>query len=79
MANELCVAEIDVSTRRRGIPCERGEVPSAIGFNGVTGGLKVFRLVASIALPSLGKAQVPVFVVTPEDSSIKFFVKHRWL
>ena len=29
----------------------------------------------SIALPSLGKAQVPVFVVTPEDSSIKFFVK----
>jgi polyisoprenoid-binding protein YceI len=31
--------------------------------------------VASIALPSLGKAQVPVFVVTPEDSSIKFFVK----
>ena len=48
---------------------------STIGFNGVTGGLKVFWLVASIALPSLGKAQVPVFVVTPEDSSIKFFVK----
>ena len=48
---------------------------STIGFNGVTAGLKVFCLLASIALPSLGKAQVPVFVVTPEDSSIKFFVK----
>src|SRR6266849_2095007 len=36
---------------------------------------KILCLVASIALPSLGKAQVPVFVVTPEDSSIKFFVK----
>src|SRR5258708_39713133 len=36
---------------------------------------KILCLVASIALPTLGKAQVPVFVVTPEDSSIKFFVK----
>jgi polyisoprenoid-binding protein YceI len=36
---------------------------------------KILWLVASIALPSLGRAQVPVFVVTPEDSSIKFFVK----
>src|SRR6267154_1589750 len=36
---------------------------------------KTLCLVASIALPSLGNAQVPVFVVTPEDSSIKFFVK----
>ena len=36
---------------------------------------KILCLVASIALPSLGKAPVPVFVVTPEDSSIKFFVK----
>ncbi len=48
---------------------------STIGFKGVTGGLKVFCLVASITLPSLSKAQVPVFVVTPEDSSINFFVK----
>ena len=48
---------------------------SKIGFNGVIDGLKVLCLVASIALPSLGKAQVPVFVVTPEDSSIRFFVK----
>jgi polyisoprenoid-binding protein YceI len=46
-----------------------------LGFNGVIDGLKVLCLVASIALPSLGKAQVPEFVVTPEDSSIKFFVK----
>jgi polyisoprenoid-binding protein YceI len=37
--------------------------------------LKALCLVASIALPSLGGTQVPVFVVTPEDSSIKFFVK----
>jgi len=29
---------------------------------------KILCLVASIALPSLGKAQVPVFVVTPEES-----------
>ena len=48
---------------------------STIGFNGVTGVVKVLCLVASIALPSLGRAQVPVFVVTPEDGSIKFFVK----
>ena len=46
-----------------------------MGFNGVIDGLKVLCLVTSIALPSLGKAQVPEFVVTPEDSSIKFFVK----
>jgi polyisoprenoid-binding protein YceI len=37
--------------------------------------LKILFLVAAFALPSPGKAQVPVFVVTPEDSSIKFFVK----
>jgi len=37
--------------------------------------LKVLCLLACAALPSLGRAQVPVFVVTPEDSSIKFFVK----
>lgn len=48
---------------------------STIAFNGVIDGLKALCLVASIALPSLGKAQGPVFVVTPEDSSIRFFVK----
>jgi polyisoprenoid-binding protein YceI len=37
--------------------------------------LKVLCLLACAALPSLGRAQVPVFVVTPEDSSVKFFVK----
>lgn len=37
--------------------------------------LEILYLVASIALPSFGRAQVPVFVVAPEDSSIKFFVK----
>jgi polyisoprenoid-binding protein YceI len=26
-------------------------------------------------LPSLAQEQVPVFAITPEDSSIKFFVK----
>jgi polyisoprenoid-binding protein YceI len=29
----------------------------------------------SAVLPSVGRAQVPVFAITPEDSSIKFFVK----
>jgi polyisoprenoid-binding protein YceI len=37
--------------------------------------LKVLCLLACAALPSLGRAQVPVFVVKPEDGSIKFFVK----
>jgi polyisoprenoid-binding protein YceI len=37
--------------------------------------LRVLCLLGCIALPSLSRAQVPVFVVTPEDSSIKFFVK----
>ena len=35
----------------------------------------VLCLLGCIALPSLSRAQVPVFVVTPEDSSIRFFVK----
>ena len=35
----------------------------------------VLCLLGCIALPSLSRAQVPVFVVTPEDSSIQFFVK----
>jgi len=48
---------------------------STIGFNGGIDGFKILCLAASIALPPLGKAQVPVFVVTPENSSIKFFVK----
>jgi polyisoprenoid-binding protein YceI len=37
--------------------------------------LRGLCLVASIALPPLGQTQAPVFVVTPEDSSIRFFVK----
>jgi polyisoprenoid-binding protein YceI len=37
--------------------------------------LRVLCLLACVALPSLSRAQVPVFVVTPDDSSIKFFVK----
>jgi polyisoprenoid-binding protein YceI len=36
----------------------------------------VLCLVASAVFPSLSRAQaVPVFAITPEDSSIKFFVK----
>jgi polyisoprenoid-binding protein YceI len=35
----------------------------------------VVCLVASAVFPSLSRAQVPVFKVTPEDSSVKFFVK----
>jgi polyisoprenoid-binding protein YceI len=35
----------------------------------------IFFLLASAVLPSVTRAEVPVFVITPEDSSIKFFVK----
>jgi polyisoprenoid-binding protein YceI len=37
--------------------------------------LTALCLLASAAFPSVSRAQVPVFVVTPEESSIKFFVK----
>jgi polyisoprenoid-binding protein YceI len=37
--------------------------------------LAVLCLIASAALPSLSRAEAPVFVVTPLDSNIKFFVK----
>ena len=37
--------------------------------------LAVFCLVASAVLPSLSRAQAPVFAITPEESSIKFYVK----
>src|SRR5271167_442764 len=37
--------------------------------------LAVLCLLASAVLPPLSRAQVPVFKITPEDSSIKFSVK----
>ena len=37
--------------------------------------LAVVCLVASAVLPPLGRAQAPVFVITQQDSSIKFSVK----
>jgi len=37
--------------------------------------LTILCLLAFAVLPSVTRAQVPVFVITPEDSSIKFFVK----
>jgi polyisoprenoid-binding protein YceI len=37
--------------------------------------LAVFCLIASAALPSLSRAEAPVFQITPGDSSVKFFVK----
>jgi len=37
--------------------------------------LAVLCLLASAVLPSVSRAQVPVFAITPEGSSIKFFVK----
>lgn len=37
--------------------------------------LAVFCLVASAVLPALSRAQAPVFAITPEESSIKFYVK----
>jgi polyisoprenoid-binding protein YceI len=35
----------------------------------------ILCLLASALVPSLGQDQVPVFAITPEDSSVKFFVK----
>jgi polyisoprenoid-binding protein YceI len=37
--------------------------------------LAIFCLWASALLPSLAQAQGPVFTITPEQSSVKFFVK----
>jgi len=37
--------------------------------------LAVFCLIASTALPSLGQAQVPVFAISQEGSSVRFSVK----
>jgi polyisoprenoid-binding protein YceI len=37
--------------------------------------LNILCLVVSAVLPSAARADAPVFVLTPEDSSIKFFVK----
>jgi polyisoprenoid-binding protein YceI len=37
--------------------------------------IAVLCLVAAAMLPSLVRAQVPVFTVTPEESDVKFFVK----
>ena len=37
--------------------------------------LAILCLLASAVLPSVSQAQVPVFRITPEDSSIKFSVK----
>src|SRR5271166_4390714 len=37
--------------------------------------LAVVSLLAAVLLPSLAQAQGPVFKITPEDSSVKFFVK----
>jgi polyisoprenoid-binding protein YceI len=37
--------------------------------------LAAFGLLALAAFPSVSRAQVPVFVITPETSTVKFFVK----
>jgi polyisoprenoid-binding protein YceI len=37
--------------------------------------LAALYLLGSVVLPSLNRAQAPVFVITPEQSTIKFFVK----
>ena len=37
--------------------------------------LTIFCLLVSTLLPSVTRAETPVFVITPEDSSITFFVK----
>ncbi len=37
--------------------------------------LTILFLMASAVLPSVSRAQTPVFVITPEQSTIKFYVK----
>lgn len=37
--------------------------------------LAVLCLIASTALPSLSQAEAPVFVISPQESTVKFFVK----
>jgi polyisoprenoid-binding protein YceI len=37
--------------------------------------LTILFLLASAVLPSVSRAQTPVFVITPEQSTIKFYVK----
>jgi polyisoprenoid-binding protein YceI len=37
--------------------------------------LAIVCLIASVLLPSVSRAQGPVFTVTPEESDVKFFVK----
>jgi polyisoprenoid-binding protein YceI len=37
--------------------------------------ITIFCLIASAMLPSVTRAEAPVFVITPENSSITFFVK----
>jgi hypothetical protein len=37
--------------------------------------LAALFVLASAALPPLSRAQAPVFVITPEESTIKFYVK----
>ena len=37
--------------------------------------LAVLCILASAVLPPLSQAQAPVFVITPEESTIKFYVK----
>ncbi len=35
----------------------------------------VLYFIASVVFPSVSRAQAPVFVITPEQSTVKFFVK----
>ena len=37
--------------------------------------LAMLLLLVSAVLPTLSRAQAPVFVITPEQSTIKFYVK----
>ena len=37
--------------------------------------LAVLCLLASAALPALSQEETPLFVITPEESTIKFYIK----
>ena len=38
-------------------------------------GIRVLCLLASAALPALSQEEAPVFVITPEESKITFYIK----
>src|SRR5580698_49083 len=59
--------------RRQNLSSWRKYMPEGFGAGSLR--LAVFCLLTAVVLPSLGRAQVPVYAITPESSSIKFSVE----